>query len=96
MKKPDMTKIAYFLRGLGIGILVTIIIVTIHDSRGGTTKKETSMSKEEIIVKAKEYGLVEPIDNKLDQILATATPKADDNGSKSLETENKKKEVKTE
>ncbi len=73
MKKPEGIKLKYFLRGLGMGIMVTIIIMALH---GLNEKKivDAPMTKEEILEKAKEYGLVEPMDDKLDQILNSASP----------------------
>ncbi len=74
MKKPDMIKILYFLRGLGIGIIVTIIVVTIHKAKEPISDTDHSMTKEEIIQKAKDYGLVEPLDNKVAEILGSPKP----------------------
>ena len=74
MKKPDMIKIVYFLRGIGIGVIVTIIILSIHKAGEPVSDINKTMSKEEIIEKAKEYGLVEPMDKKLDEIFATTSP----------------------
>ena len=75
MRKPDRTKLVYFLRGLGIGIIVTVIILSIHAVIKPESKAAEKMTKEQIIEKAKEYGLVEPLDNKLDQVLGTEQPK---------------------
>ncbi len=74
MKKPDMIKIVYFLRGIGIGVIVTIIILSIHRAGEPVSELNKTMTKEEIIKKAKEYGLVEPMDKKLDEIFATTSP----------------------
>ncbi len=46
-------KLKYYLRGLGIGILVTTIIMTI-----ASPKKEASLSDEEIIARAAQLGMV--------------------------------------
>jgi hypothetical protein len=46
-------KLKYYLRGLGIGIIVTTIILMISFSRHGS-----SMSDEEIIARASELGMV--------------------------------------
>ena len=83
MKNPDFTKILYFLRGLGVGIVVTTLVVTIHNATKPASSINNGMSKEEIMEKAKEYGLVEPIDNKLDEILGSSRP------SESLKPEEK-------
>lgn len=45
-------KLKYYLRGLGIGILVTAVIL-------GITGKDGTMSDEEIKLRAKELGMVE-------------------------------------
>ena len=74
MKKPDVTKIVYFLRGVGIGIIVTVLILTIYKAGEPVSTMKQPMTKEEIIEKAKEYGLKEPIDTKLDEILPTNKP----------------------
>ena len=72
-----MIKLLYFLRGLGIGIIVTIIVLTIHKAREPISDIDHSMTKEEIIQKAKDYGLVEPLDNKLNKILPSSKPSKD-------------------
>lgn len=95
MKKRDITKIVYFLRGLGIGIIVTIIIVSIHDSRKPVSSQKTPMSKEEIIEKAKEYGLVDAIDKKLNEILPSSSPKQSFEASQSEEANTIQKESNT-
>ena len=46
-------KLKYYLRGLGIGILVTTIIMTI-----ASPKKEASLSDEEIIARAAQLGMI--------------------------------------
>ncbi|MDO5293966.1 MAG: hypothetical protein Q4F05_14600 [bacterium] len=80
MKKN--TKLAYFLRGLGFGIVFVTAVVGISgnnkDTKGDTTNTVTKeMTREEFIEKAKEIGMVEGVDMKLDAILdATATPEA--------------------
>lgn len=66
-------KRAYFLRGLGAGILFTAILFTIINN-GGNKK---SLTDQEIIVKAKQLGMVESIDDKLDQIEKTANPSSE-------------------
>lgn len=49
-------KFKYFLRGVGIGIIFTsIVLLTAYQNRD-----EETMSKEEIISAAKELGMVEP------------------------------------
>lgn len=68
------TKLVYFLRGLGVGIMVTVIVLCLHAAIEPKSTDRDSMTREEIIEKAKEYGLVEPLDNKLNQVLGTATP----------------------
>ena len=46
----------YYLRGLGLGIIVTAVIMGIALS-GGTKKRE--MTDEEVIARAKELGMTE-------------------------------------
>lgn len=51
-------KFRYFLRGLGVGIVfATIVCLTANQS-----DVHSEMSKEEIMAKAKEYGMIEPND----------------------------------
>lgn len=64
-------KLKYFLRGLGSGIIFTVILVTLV---GGKSHQAT-MTDQEIIAKAKQLGLVESIDNKLDDL--DASPSAE-------------------
>lgn len=66
MKKRNKITFGYFLRGLGIGILFTTIICIIHTNR--LQKEYTPLSQEEIIEKAKEYGMVEALDQTLDAL----------------------------
>ncbi|MGN0350453.1 MAG: hypothetical protein ACI4ES_02295 [Roseburia sp.] len=46
-------KLKYYLRGLGIGIIVTTIVLTVSNMTGGK-----SLSDEEIIERAEELGMV--------------------------------------
>jgi hypothetical protein len=46
-------KLKYYLRGLGIGIIITTIILTISSAL-----KDTSISDKEVIARAKELGMV--------------------------------------
>ena len=48
-----MMKLKYYLRGLGIGILVTVLLLTITSGRRGT------MTDEEIKERARELGMTE-------------------------------------
>lgn len=68
MKRKITTHGMYFLRGLGVGIAFTGLMFAVLDSN--PSKPETvAMTKEEIIEKAKEYGMVEDMDFKLDEIM---------------------------
>jgi hypothetical protein len=60
-------KLKYYLRGLGTGILVTAIILMTHFNG-----KQTTMSNEEIIARAKELGMMD-IDSLLDLPQPTET-----------------------
>lgn len=46
-------KLKYYLRGLGIGIIVTTIVLTVSNTTGGK-----SISDEEVIKRAEELGMV--------------------------------------
>ncbi len=92
MKKTDISKITYFLRGLGIGIIVTCLILVIHNGREEVSSTDSSLTREEIIEKAKEFGLVEPIDNKLDKIYASEYPSISPKVSESEVTTKAEKE----
>ncbi|MDO5522264.1 MAG: hypothetical protein Q4G58_17350 [bacterium] len=93
------TKLAYFLRGLGFGIVFVSAVVGISgNSKSQKGDKANTvvrdMTREEIIKKAKEIGMVEGVDMKLDAILdATATP---DTGATPTSAENKEASSKPE
>ena len=48
----------------------------IHNDREPVNTTDSALTREEIIDKAKEFGLVEPIDKKLDEIYASKYPSA--------------------
>lgn len=74
MKNSKGLKIMYFLRGLGVGIVFTGALFMLFSK---VTSTEVSMTKEEVIAKAKEYGMVEGIDFKLEELLdGTNAPNA--------------------
>lgn len=70
MFQKDQAK--FFFRGLGVGMIFTILLVFSYQQMSSPNQ----LSKEEIIAKAKEYGMVEALDNKLDEMsnLQTQTP----------------------
>ena len=70
-------KLRYYLRGLGVGILVTAVIMTVALS------KKQPMTDDEVIKRAKELGMIE---NTI--IKDVATPK-DDEEVKAVTEENK-------
>lgn len=53
-----------FLRGLGVGMVFTVLLFVLYQQ----IKNPSELSKEEIIAKAKEYGMVEAMDQKLDEM----------------------------
>lgn len=59
-------KLKYYLRGLGLGIVVTAVIMCIMES------KDNKMTDEEIIARAKQLGLIEST------VLIESSPKEDD------------------
>lgn len=66
------TKLAYFLRGLGCGILFVTILMTVSarkSEKQDAAVQLVELSKEEIIAKAKEYGMEEGVGMKVDQLL---------------------------
>ncbi len=63
-------KLKYYLRGLGIGIIVTTLILTISFN----TKRK--MTDEEVINRAKQLGMVEP-DNNLFENRTTGESESD-------------------
>ncbi len=87
MKKQN-TKLVYFLRGLGFGIVFVTAVVGISSSRKSNKEIVTQeLSREEIIEKAKEIGMVEGVDMKIDALLdATPTPEATEQSSASTES----------
>lgn len=74
MKRNSMIKLRYYLRGVGIGIVFTGLVFGVVSQDEKVTEV---MTKEEIITKAKEYGLVEVIDHKLNDLLSP-TPTSTD------------------
>lgn len=57
----------YYLRGIGIGIIFTAVIMSI----GYNTSYKNKISDKEIIVRAKELGMVEGNSSNLDNLLST-------------------------
>lgn len=70
-------KLKYYMRGLGVGILLTAIILSIG------TKKE-KLTDQEIISRAKQLGMVMAEDDKLKEMLTTtpAVPSPEDTENK--------------
>ena len=78
-------KLAYFLRGLGVGMVFVTVVMAVSMKENKTIVQK-EMTKEQIIQKAKEYGMTEGIGMKVDQLLdATPNPEA-------TEVQNQKKE----
>ena len=74
MNHNTRNRLSYFLRGLGVGIVFTTILFTVG-SRGQSKKIDVDkLSKDEIIELAKEYGMVESLDQKLDAIESSMQP----------------------
>ena len=69
-------KLRYYLRGLGVGILVTAVIMTVALS------KKQPMTDEEVIKRAKELGMIE---NTI--IKDVATPKDDEEVKEEIKEE---------
>ena len=70
MRNNANTKLVYFLRGLGIGIVFGTVVISISGKHNETTQViKQEMTKEEILAKAKEYGYVEGVDSKVDSLL---------------------------
>lgn len=67
MKRHSVIKLRYYLRGVGIGIVFTGLVFGVLSKENKVTEV---MTKEEIIAQAKEYGLVEGIDHKLNDLLS--------------------------
>ena len=66
-------KLAYFLRGLGVGMVFVTVVMAVSMKENKTIVQK-EMTKEQIIQKAKEYGMTEGIGMKVDQIFdATQT-----------------------
>lgn len=78
-------KIKYFLRGLGVGILVTVLLLFV-----GTTKVQNqAMSDEEIMNRAKQLGMLtkeEASDYRLDQSIDQIKENLGETTSKEPET----------
>ncbi|RDU22402.1 hypothetical protein [Anaerosacchariphilus polymeriproducens] len=83
-------KLRYYLRGLGVGVIITTIILSI--SLYGRNK---SLTDKEIIERAKELGMVEQEKNKNNQSQKLQDLK-EEQENQSKETENKKKPEKKE
>ncbi|BCJ95214.1 hypothetical protein acsn021_27830 [Anaerocolumna cellulosilytica] len=62
-------KLKYYLRGIGVGILFSTLILTVANQ----SPSKKTLSDEEIINRAKELGMVEKTD-KLTGLLSTPTP----------------------
>ncbi len=76
-------KLKYFLRGLGVGIIFTVMVLGIS---GGNVEKET-LTDNEIMARARELGMVtkdEKLEETLSQILDNQLANEEDN---SAETE---------
>lgn len=70
-------KLKYFIRGLGVGIIFTAIILLLANT---SSQNQTGMSEKEIISRAKELGMVTSEENEMDKSLdklekATDKPK---------------------
>ena len=74
-------KLKYYLRGLGIGIIITVIIMTVSFSG----RKET-LTNEQIIEEAKKLGMVMQEEEKTDSL------KEEEEGSKNEETDSEDQE----
>jgi hypothetical protein len=64
-------KLKYYLRGIGVGILFTTLILTVANQ----SPSKNTLTDEEIIIRAKELGMVEKTDA-LTGLLTTPTPTA--------------------
>lgn len=64
-------ELKYYLRGLGLGIVITAIIM------GIVTSKNKTMTNEEIIARAKQLGMIE------DTVLTNINSKGEDDGQES-------------
>ena len=67
-------KLKYYLRGLGIGIIVTTIILTISFS-----KREVEISDAEVIARASELGMVmqDEVESEQTEVIETETQQID-------------------
>ncbi len=67
-------KLKYYLRGLGIGIIVTTIILTISFS-----KREVEISDAEVIARASELGMVmqDEVESEQTEVIETETQQMD-------------------
>lgn len=76
-------KLKYYMRGLGIGILITTIVLSI----GG---KKEGLSDEEIMAKAKDLGMVmrEDTDDKLEEVMGNLSAKDDKDMQDTNDTSN--------
>lgn len=83
-------KMIYFLRGLGVGLFVTGCMFAMNSNRKETISVK-DLSKEEIMAAAKDYGMVEGLDAKLNelknQVQVTPVPTHTPTATKSPETE---------
>lgn len=70
-------KLKYYLRGLGIGIIVTTVILAV-----GFSKKETKMSDEEIMARAAQLGMVMQETESTEQNDTEQNPDGTDAGTK--------------
>ncbi|BBF42954.1 hypothetical protein lbkm_1640 [Lachnospiraceae bacterium KM106-2] len=70
MNKQSLLKLKYFLRGLGCGLILCVFVFS-FGSKSKSVVKE--MSKEDIIKKAQEYGMVDSMDDKLDKLQKEST-----------------------
>lgn len=61
-------KLKYYLRGFGIGIIFTAIILGILN-----TSKHSAISDQEIIEKAKDLGMIDPKEDILEETLAPSS-----------------------
>lgn len=86
------TRVRYFIRGLGIGIIFTalVMIFSLHGYRS-RIKEEYQMSKEDIIQKASAYGMIMAYDTdaiKKQEEENKADDKADDKESDAIKEDN--------
>ncbi len=84
-------KLKYYMRGLGIGIILTTIILSIsfHSS------SNIQLSDEEIIKRAEELGMISNEKENPDEILKTSSEAADNNETMDTIEDNKQEDAQT-